>query len=164
MHEIQPVVCRHVLWCIIWFIPWLDILARDTAFSYHECVRTCDAKKNIFRIGTPLNTLRPRKDGRHFPDDIFKCIFVNEMVWITIYILLKLFPKGPTNNIPALVQIMAWRRPGTSHYLNQWWLSYWRIYASLSLNEFKSGPTSHKKVFILCLTKIISARDHIAWA
>ena len=22
----------------------------------------------------------------------------------------------------------------TSHYLNQWWLNYWRIYASLSLN------------------------------
>ena len=25
----------------------------------------------------------------------------------------------------------------TSHYLNQWWLDYWRIYASLGLNEFK---------------------------
>ena len=23
----------------------------------------------------------------------------------------------------------------TSHYLNQWWLVYWRIYASLGLNE-----------------------------
>ena len=23
----------------------------------------------------------------------------------------------------------------TSHYLNQWWLFYWRIYASLGLNE-----------------------------
>ena len=25
-----------------------------------------------------FSTLRPRKDGRHFPDDIFKCIFLNE--------------------------------------------------------------------------------------
>ena len=25
----------------------------------------------------------------------------------------------------------------TSHYLNQWWLFYWRIYASLGLNELK---------------------------
>ena len=24
----------------------------------------------------------------------------------------KFIPKGPTDNIPALVQIMAWRRPG----------------------------------------------------
>ena len=25
-----------------------------------------------------LNTLRPRQNGRQFPDDIFKCIFLNE--------------------------------------------------------------------------------------
>ena len=27
-----------------------------------------------------LNTLKPRQNGRHFPDDIFKCIFLNENV------------------------------------------------------------------------------------
>ena len=58
-----------------------------------------------------LNTLRPRQDGRHFADDIFKCIFFNENVWIPIKISLKFVPKGPINNIPAMVQIMAWRRP-----------------------------------------------------
>ena len=45
-------------------------------------------------------------------DDIFKCIFLNENVRIPIKIPLKFVPKGPINNIPALVQIMAWRRPG----------------------------------------------------
>ena len=30
---------------------------------------------------------------------------------------------------------MAWRRPGASHYLNQWWFVHRRIYASLGLNE-----------------------------
>ena len=59
-----------------------------------------------------LNSLRPRQNGRHFADDIFKCIFLNENVWIPIKISLKFVPKGPINNIPALVQIMAWRRPG----------------------------------------------------
>ena len=59
-----------------------------------------------------FNTSRPRQDGRHFADDIFKCIFMNENVWIPIKISLKFVPKGPINNIPALVQIMAWRRPG----------------------------------------------------
>ena len=48
----------------------------------------------------------------HFPDDIFKCIFVNENVWIPIKISLKFVPEGPINNIPALIQIMAWRRSG----------------------------------------------------
>ena len=59
-----------------------------------------------------INTLRPRQKGRHFPDDIFKCIFFNENIWISIKFSLKFVPKGPINNIPALVQIMAWHRSG----------------------------------------------------
>ena len=58
------------------------------------------------------SSLRPRQNGRHFADDIFKCIFLNENVWIPIKISLKSVPKGPINNILALVQIMAWHRPG----------------------------------------------------
>ena len=59
-----------------------------------------------------VNTLRPRENGRHFPDDIFKWIFLNDNVWISINISLKFVPRGPINNIPTLVQVMAWRRPG----------------------------------------------------
>ena len=58
------------------------------------------------------NILRPRQNGHYFPDDIFKCISLNENVWISIKITLKFIPKGPINNILALVQIMTWRRPG----------------------------------------------------
>ena len=50
-----------------------------------------------------LNTLRPRQNGRHFADDILKCIFLNENVWIPIEISLKFVPKGLIDNIPALV-------------------------------------------------------------
>ena len=75
-------------------------------------------------IAHAVITLRPRQNGRHFPD-IFKCIFLNENVWIPVKISLKFVPKGPINNIPAL------------HYLNQWWFVYRRIYASLGLNELK---------------------------
>ena len=59
-----------------------------------------------------INSLRQRQDGRHFPDDIFEWIFLNEIIWISIKISLKFVPSGPINNIPALVQIMAWRRLG----------------------------------------------------
>ena len=59
-----------------------------------------------------LNTLRPRQDGRRFPDDTFKRTFLNEIVIILIKISLKFVPYGPINNIHALVQIMAWRRSG----------------------------------------------------
>ena len=59
-----------------------------------------------------IDTLRPRQNRRHFADDVLKCIFVNENVSIPIVISLKFVPKGPIDNIPALVQIMAKRRPG----------------------------------------------------
>ena len=59
-----------------------------------------------------LNTLRPRQNGRHFTDDIFKCIFLTGNVWIAIKISFKFVPKIQINNIPTLVQIMAWCGPG----------------------------------------------------
>ena len=59
-----------------------------------------------------FNTLRPRQNRRHFADDIFKCILLNETLLVSIEISLKFIPKGPINNIPALVQIMAWCLPG----------------------------------------------------
>ena len=59
-----------------------------------------------------VNTLRPRQNDRCLTDDTFKRIFLNENVRISIKISLKFVPKGPINNIPALVQIMAWHRLG----------------------------------------------------
>ena len=59
-----------------------------------------------------FNSLRPRQNARRFADATFKHIFVNENVRIFIEISLKFVPKVPINSIPALVQLMAWRRPG----------------------------------------------------
>ena len=59
-----------------------------------------------------FNSLRPRHDGRHFADDTFNRIFVNENVRISIKISLKFVPRFRINNIPPLAQIMAWRRLG----------------------------------------------------
>ena len=59
-----------------------------------------------------VNTLRPSQDGRYFAADIFKCIFMNEHVRISIEISLKFAPKGSISKIPAQVSIMVCRRPG----------------------------------------------------
>ena len=45
-------------------------------------------------------------------DDNFKCIFLNKNDRILIRIWLKFVPKSPIDNVPALVQVMAWRRTG----------------------------------------------------
>ena len=59
-----------------------------------------------------FNSSPPRQNDHHFTDYIFRCIFVNETFCILIKIPLKFVLKGPIYNIPALVQIMAWCRPG----------------------------------------------------
>ena len=55
----------------------------------------------------PLDKMAPILAG-----DIFKCVFLNENIWISIKISLKFVPKVRINNNPALVQIIAWRRIG----------------------------------------------------
>ena len=79
--------------------------------------------------GPPLNMVCPLKHyymiyctngltnwgwdkSRHFPDTIFRCIFLNENAWISIEFSMKFVPKGPVNNISALLLMMAWRQTG----------------------------------------------------
>ena len=73
---------------------------------------SCPKWRRLLVSGTRFNTLRPRQNGRHFADDIFKWILLNENESISIKISLKFVPNGQINNIPSLLQIMAWRRPG----------------------------------------------------
>ena len=60
--------------------------------------------------------------------------FLNENVWISIKISLKFVHKGPIHNIPALVQIMDWCRPGDKPLSEPMMLVFRRKYASLGLN------------------------------
>ena len=81
---------------------WCTRASVATVLTTHPCVSRC----------LRVNTLKLRPNDCHFPDYIFKCIFLNENIWISIKNSLKFVPKGPINNIPDLVQIMAWRGPG----------------------------------------------------
>ena len=104
-----------------------------------------------------VNTLRLRKNGRHFADDIFKCIFLNENVWIPIEISLKSVPKDLINNFPALVQIMAWHRPGDKPLSKSMmvnllmyvcvtrpqWVKYRTSYALLGVSLFLASGKYH---------------------
>ena len=69
----------------------------------HHCHAICD----IVLTHLPLD-----KMAAILADDIFKCIFLNEKNKIPIQISLKLVPRGPIDNKPALVQVMVWRRTG----------------------------------------------------
>ena len=106
---------------------WMSYLSEEIPKSFNEnhflhMLKWLSPEMYYFMswLDTDINTLSSRQKGRHFTDDILKCIFLNENIWNPINISLKFVPKGPINNAPALIQIMAWRRPG---------LVYRRIYA-----------------------------------
>ena len=101
---------------LYWISPQLLNIISLTQWSmshwWHTCWGNCTGTLSFYLSHfNSFNTLGPRQNRRHFADDIFKCIFLNENVWISIKISLNFIPKGPINNIPTLVQIMAWRRP-----------------------------------------------------
>ena len=65
---------------------------------------------SVKRDASRHHTLRPRQNGRHFIDDIiniFKRIFLNENVSISIKLSLNFVSKGVIDNVPTLVQIMT---------------------------------------------------------
>ena len=76
------------------------------------------------------------QNGRHYPDGIFKCIFLCENVWTSIIISLMFVPRRPNEQFSIIVsdndlasikqQAIIWTNDG---------LFYWGIYASLGLNE-----------------------------
>ena len=49
----------------------------------------------------------PGRNGRHFGDDIFKCIFTNGKFCSLIRISLKFVLKGPIDNKSTVVQVIA---------------------------------------------------------
>ena len=80
---------------------WVIVIYKTSAVQNYQSCSHCY-----------INTLRPRQYGRHFPDDVFKCIGVNENMSILITISLKFVCMVLINNTPSLVQIMAWCRSG----------------------------------------------------
>ena len=105
-------ICRGVTrlkWCVfikdLAWLTWPDFHGNMPSYqccSYHRALYSWWYFKS-----SP-----PGQNGRHLAGDIFKCIFLNENVPILLEISLKFVPMVQINNIPALVQIMAWRWPG----------------------------------------------------
>ena len=134
-------------WLMIFATDLYGVLFRGLFLFLSQCLQyvifleMCPPKRlsDIFWSRSSLNTLSSRQNGRHFTDDVFKCILLNESLLILLKISLKFVPKCPNNNIPSLVQ-------ATSHYLNHWWLVYWRIYTSLGLIKNNQQMNNWKKI------------------
>ena len=98
--------------CLLYAYEKNKVISCRLSKSRLEEIRIAPMRDESKKYLIQLHKLRPRQNGRHFADDIFICIFLNENIWIAIKISTKFVPEGPINNIPPLVQIMAWRRIG----------------------------------------------------
>ena len=82
----------------------------------------------------------------HLPLDkmsaISQTIFSNALSWMKMYEFQLKFHWSLFLKVQLII-LQHWFRywldsdQATSHYLNQWWLGYWRIYASLGLNGLR---------------------------
>ena len=111
-----------------------------------------------------INSSPAGQNGRHFADDIFRCIFLNENICILIKISLKFVPKGPIDNNPALVEIMARRRiydkPLSEPMLVQFTDAYIR-HCGRSVNAFR--PEQNGCHFAAGILKCILWNANLWW-
>ena len=113
LSDIKWFSCRHIIWCYCRSLIWLTGCFDGNCLTHW---------------------------GRDQIDDISQTTFSSAFSWMKMFQLrLKfhwsLFPRV------QLAIIQHWFRKwlgavqATSHYLNQWWSVYWRIYASLGLAQ-----------------------------
>ena len=105
---------------------------------FHPMLRVC--KWQVIKSNS-LTHLPQDKMAASLADDNFKCIFLNENVWIVIQISLKFVPKDPIDNKPALVQkkrqAITWSNAHPVHqcHMVMWYWVHWCIYAALGGEE-----------------------------
>ena len=80
----------------------------------HDDIITWKWFQNYWLLGRGIGLTHWSRDkmAATWADNIFQCNCINEKILILIKMSLKIVPKVWINNIPALVQIMAWHRPG----------------------------------------------------
>ena len=87
---------RHPIWCELGLNMILLIHFRSSKTTDIESVLSIMDPE-------PVNSSFPRPNGRHFAENIFRCIFANEKFCILIKFSLKFVPKGQIDNNSALV-------------------------------------------------------------
>ena len=87
---------------------------------------------------------------------IFQTTFSNAFSWMKMFKFRlrfhwRLFPRVQLTIFQHWFRKWLGAGQATSHYLNQWWLDYWRMYASLGLNELIKRPS----IWSLCHDSVI---------
>ena len=96
MHPIEQYRDDINIWYILWYVYFRHILYTDNQVN-----TIVVGRQNISNHG--INSSPAGQNGRHFADDVFRCILVNEK-FILIKISLNFVPKCPIDDKPAYVR------------------------------------------------------------
>ena len=119
------------------YLPWGSCRVLDVALrSYHIYQ---DVKGLNYLL--LLTSSSPGTKWSSFRRRCFQMHFREWEICILIKMSLKFVPKGPIENIPALVQIMAWRRIGDKLLLEPMLNRSADIYAALGGDEYSVERT-----------------------
>ena len=109
---------------------------------FHQCEIWChimwrhQTQKVTYTHSADFNSFKPRQNGRHFPDDIFKCIFLTKMDKFWLRCHWSLFPMVQLTLFQHWFDYgLALIRRQAIILTNDGWFT--GIYASLGFNELK---------------------------
>ena len=106
-----------------------------TLSYYHHQIRSMNYYP-LFRVRSWINGV-PCMSSYILILMRFSSAFSYENIWIALNIQLKFIPKGPINNIPALVQIVPWHRPCDKPLSEPMWL----VCRHITLPQWVNGST-----------------------
>ena len=100
----------------------------------HSGYRGRSTSNSVGNKPNVINILWPRQNGRHFPYEILKYIFMNINRQILIRKSLIIVAKGWMDSKSSLVPVMAWRRKcaKTAHY-------YLSVNTTMVITRMNSG-------------------------
>ena len=89
-----------------------------------------------------INSLAPGRPGCNFKTAIFNLVLLIGILTSSKDNALRWMPRDLTDDKSTLVQVMAWCRKATSHYLSQCWPSSMSHMATPGHNEMKCEVSS----------------------
>ena len=110
-----------------------------------------------------INSSPPGQNGRHFADDVCRCIFVNEKFCILIKISLKFVAKGQIDNnqVSVIISLDNGLAPNRRQAII--WTNaepvHWCIYASLGGDELKRISIEYIP-WNMCTTCVLLCYDY----
>ena len=111
-------------------------IKRPVLLSLQVRVEECSIQYTFhFLLSYTFNTLRPKRNGQHFSDVIFKYIYLNKNIWTSIKISLEFVPR--------------WFCKESHTYCNLWY------YCWIKILEKQQNSMHFVFTLALCLTKSI---------